>query len=457
VAVATLLIVGGFWNAEVARAETLYSQPYVAGDVGDSLSRGLFYSPGSTAYVTSPPVTAYTVAGSVVDRIALAKLSDGTCPISNRLTVIQSNAGVFNASHPLVYYASTTSLCLYTLGGGDGDLDIGVEFVGFVSSADFSFIARGSVSNTGATFDTANGDVLETLGGYAFQLCNTTCTEEFYDLGELGYDPGINFSQNTRFLDLDISASTTNPKDVHFDIDYFIDPTEVDPDVSAFNPTMVSVSLAKRPSTDFTTYSFLLTDVTATGSQRLTLSDSSIDDNGTFDVLVRFSNAGVPFGSQIPFEDSYVYSAFTIVSKAITDVPYIDYYDGLSPTEIGQCGLSDLSACITNSLAFLFVPSENTFSSITSLNESLETKFPFAYLYDIAGVFEGIFTTSAANASEISVPFGDYGDITIINSSSFENLPMAPLMRGFLVAFLWLIFAVTVYRRTLKIFNPAPL
>jgi len=115
---------------------------------------------------------------------------------------------------------------------------------------------------------------------------------------------------------------------------------------------------------------------------------------------------------------------------------------------------------ITNSVCnisgYLFVPSPTATLGFQEVNENLKNKFPFAYAYDFKDNITLLYTTTQTGTSSLTLPFADYGNITLISTDMLNALPYIGLMRTLIAYALWLMFAIAMYHRTLRIFNSNP-
>jgi len=273
--------------------------------------------------------------------------------------------------------------------------------------------------------------------------------------GVLEYQFGFNTAYETRFTDIDFSGTST----INIAAQYYLDEDEVDTSTSLYNPTAVRYQYALQPGTTLTGRSESI-DPGDFGTSTATTSISGLPD-GTYDLLVSFSNGGCAIGvSDCPFPFAYVYTEFTVSGGVLTATGTPEFYDQTNPlSEVTEqpCSLTELDGCIANAFSFLFVPSVSSLDGFTALNESLETKFPFAYAYDVSDQYDALFSTALATSTTISIPFGTFGNITLLSEAMLEAVPFASVIRSILAALLWVMLMANVYRRTLKIFNPAPL
>jgi len=324
-----------------------------------------------------------------------------------------------------------------------------------------NFDTKQTYIGTGYSEDDTNNNRINR--GVSLRLCLDTCTSTSFETNietptfNVGNNSG-NF--NTRFISTQITGTSTNPKNVFVKVEYYIDPNELNRNVSATNPTQISLSVALRPNTTFTKLYYDIPLISGTNTQTFTIDDTNIQDNGIFDLLIQFANAGVPFGSEIPFKDSYIYTNFTLSSKIVTATSTTENYN--STTNINQnltsqpCGITALSGCISNAFSYLFIPDPTTLNNFKSIQTTLSTKFPFAYITDFQSSITTLYNENNTQNSSISVPFGSYGTISLISKQQLENVPFAFWIKTMLGYLLWLMFAYQMYRRTLNIFNPIP-
>jgi len=255
----------------------------------------------------------------------------------------------------------------------------------------------------------------------------------------------------TRFINASTSSSSLS-------FSYFIKGSEVVTSDSSKNPTHFRVVTTKE-SDSSETFFFDTLSTTTDAIATSTLSISALSD-ATYTARISFSNVGAYYyGATVPFADTYMTLRFTKSGSTITllDAVVINTPQEIIPYTLQECSLTNLSGCISNSLSYLFIPSPSAISSIGQLQATLATKFPFAYAYDGLSAITAVISTNASHNTSLSIPLGAFGSIPVISTTSFSSLPQASLIRGFLVGFLWLMFSIQMYRRTLKIFNPAPL
>jgi len=266
-------------------------------------------------------------------------------------------------------------------------------------------------------------------------------------------NPGFNAVTNTRFLDVDFNGTST----VEIDVSYFLDEEEIDSTISQYNPTLVRFNTALRPGTDFSRQAESISN-TVFGTSTVSTSFTGLAD-GVYDLSIDFANGGTAFGSPQPFPFSYVYTSFTIAGGVLTATSSLEFYDYANinnETTYKPCSITEIGGCIINAFVFLFVPSTDSINSFFELNETLSTKFPFAYLYDFQSSITSLFNPSPTASSTISYDFAGLGELSLISQAQLEAVPYASFIKVTLGYLMWIAFASLMYRRTLKIFNQNP-
>lgn len=261
---------------------------------------------------------------------------------------------------------------------------------------------------------------------------------------------------NTRFTDTDLTTSTSSGSTtLSFNVDYLIDLTEVNENDPKFYPSQVRVVLAKRPSINDSAIAESILPLTSTGTV-----DVEFDDvpDGTYDFLVNFSNYATVFDiTQKPFDRSYVYGSVTISGGSITNVALDPLYNALTPPSEQKraCSITELDGCLYNGFSSLFVPSQVSLDNFYNLNLALQSKFPFAYAYDLTSAMTTLYSTAQTATSTITVPFASFGNITLISKTQIQAVPYSATIKQLLGWLMWIAFAYLMYYKTLRIFNPS--
>jgi len=322
---------------------------------------------------------------------------------------------------------------------------ITVNFTGDCSFPSGNFLLNSSVAGyvlgLSSTFNYAEGNMLAT--NYSQ---NTLPTFNFVE--------GIQSIENTRFLNATITANASAPKDVKIGITYYLDPNEVNRNVSALNPTTVTVKYANRTNLQFSTLGFAIATSTGTGTVLATIPDGSISDSGTFDLLIQFSNGGCAIGlSPCPFPDSYIYTDFTLTGKAVSAVGLLENYNYLPPTagdrEYVPCGITDLGGCLINVGIFLMTPSQESVDTFNEKTADLYTRSPFVYASQIPDIVGNLFPTATENFD-----FGvntALGHVSFFSTAQIQGLPYTSTIRSMIEWSLWLGMAFLLYRKVMAI------
>jgi len=129
----------------------------------------------------------------------------------------------------------------------------------------------------------------------------------------------------------------------------------------------------------------------------------------------------------------------------------------VSTEDIASCDdESSLAWAICSVMNLLFVPSEASVNKFMSLNDTLETKFPFVYAYQFSDAIDGLYSASSTSSSTIAYDFAGLGTLTLLSVGQLEAVPYQPWLRTIIGYLMWIMFAVLVYTRTLRIFNTNP-
>lgn len=257
---------------------------------------------------------------------------------------------------------------------------------------------------------------------------------------------GFSTAYDTKFESITITGTST----INIDVGYFLAEGEIDTTISELNPTLVQFQY-DNASGSASSIGEAISNTTF-GSQTVDTDLSGLPD-GQYDLIIRFSNLGVPFGSPRPFPLAYAYSGFTVAGGVLTTTVTPEFYDTTSfenPATAQPCSITEIGGCINNSMRYLFYPSSESVDAFMTTYQTLETKIPFVYLYQSSDLLTGLYTGSAGTIPAISVSTG-IGDITFISEDLVDDIPFVPLVRTLIGAGLWLMLFTTLYRKTLKI------
>lgn len=252
---------------------------------------------------------------------------------------------------------------------------------------------------------------------------------------------------NTKFTSVAITGTST----IKVKANYYIDPSEIDTNVSAQNPSMVRYQWSLRPTTS-----------SAGQSENLITYGNSFNQttlpllaNGVYDLIITFSNVGCALGSTAcPFPDTYIATDFTIENGVLTTVGTPEFYDATSflsgNTKYVNCGITQLSGCLINSLSFLFIPPQTSFNALLSAKEEIDKKAPFVYVAQASKLIPTIFNQPVASLPTISLPFMA-GTITLFSHSMVSSIPYVPVVRGLIAMGIYITLLFGLYKMALGI------
>lgn len=237
----------------------------------------------------------------------------------------------------------------------------------------------------------------------------------------------------------------------NFIVDYFLKTSEFN---STNRPDTMMVNIINTASEQVATNKVLilpLEDGTAS-----TALNSGVPTAGDYTAYFNFYN----FASGLPtFTRSSLVMNFTVDNAGdVTSSEIVDMSDGLLGQPLNEyqpvpCGVTAIGGCIQNAFATLFYPTPESIESFTQLYDTLSTKFPFAYFTDFNDSIASVFADTTTSTLGLTVPFGVFGDITLISAEQIEEVPLTELIRTLLGALIWIMLGYTIYRRTSQIFN----
>lgn len=250
---------------------------------------------------------------------------------------------------------------------------------------------------------------------------------------------------DTKLITASSSGSRNTPT---LGIQYFLDPDEY---TFSNTPTAISASVYKISSGVSTFVGQnkfnILSWLEGTSTRSFTM-NTALDANSSFKIYINFWNL---------VQDNIVFSRTSITLSVNTNNTSVTSYvvesviDGTDfiQADWEDCSLTNWSGCFNNSMRFLFVPSSETLNEFTLLQNDLNTKIPFVYTSQIDEIISNLFPSGTTNF-ELAIET-DLGEVVFFNTDTFENLPAKELIRGLINAFLWLSFAMLIYRKTLAI------
>ena len=173
----------------------------------------------------------------------------------------------------------------------------------------------------------------------------------------------------TRFLDVEITGNATNTV---FEIDFYLETSEINTSIAQRNPTYVSVQITD----DQQTITAEQIDNTMQGTQTVTVNHYDLADGG-YTAYVRFSNISCQTNQDAcPFNDSYAYIDFLIEDGEITEITELELYDRTNPPEAPiNCSFTDIGGCLVTLARYLFVPSQASVGQALGLVSSSSIPF----------------------------------------------------------------------------------
>lgn len=269
---------------------------------------------------------------------------------------------------------------------------------------------------------------------------------------QAGYDIQYGSQYNTRFTKIAFSGTSTT----NIAVSYYIDSTEASTTQADKNANMVRFRYNKLPTTDFSSYAYTITDATApTWGYGTTTGSFDLDANSIYDFTVGFSNSGTVLTGVTPFPLAYAYFRIeTDGSGAIATTSAIEYYNAVRQQAFvyQPCGITEIGGCISNSVAYLFYPSNETLDRFSTLNDELAERSPFIYAYSIPTYWGLLFNTTQTQNLSIGVTTS-IGAISFISKSQLEAIPLTATVRLIVGYLLWIMLAFTLYARAKNIFN----
>jgi len=211
-------------------------------------------------------------------------------------------------------------------------------------------------------------------------------------------------SFNTRFTGVHNVVISTSTSVLTFDVSQYVDPTEVDINnpsrfitghvltyaINNYDPSSITHEY-NTPGTPF-----------ATGYSTTSMQTSqSFTTDGVYTFLVNFANPDSFFNDVTPFSGTNLYFDITVSGGVVTDVNVDIMTNEVVPTGYVACSFTDLGGCLVNTLRYLFVPSQGSVNSLTSVVSS--STIPFvnqAYeYYRVLNVAVSMATATPATSS----------------------------------------------------------
>lgn len=280
-------------------------------------------------------------------------------------------------------------------------------------------------------------------GGYAYQLCSGTCD----DVGKWSNVSVPTYSENfqTRFLSGIVSGLKTA---VNFNITYFLKTSEY---TVGNRPDYIYYNIIKdellNDSQVYSSTQIILPLVTGTSSK--TMVSAYAHSAGNYIANFTFWNIQ---NNGITFNLTTLTLKYTVDNSGVTTYSTLAVTNGTGlDTSIAyeDCAFYDLECGIKNGFRFLFIPSTEQITAISTTYDGLYSRVPFVYLKEIPIVLTELFPPNTSNFS-IGAETG-IGGVTFFDTSEFESLPYKDQLRDLMTAVLWVGFALLMYRKATKI------
>lgn len=280
------------------------------------------------------------------------------------------------------------------------------------------------------------------------------------NLGTFGsstFQASINNDYDTQFQTVSFSQSASSS--VEIQTTYFLELSEINSNIAALNPTIVNFNYSLRPETSQSTRGESI-DNTVQGQSTVSTTLTNLAD-GTYDLSINFANQGTSFSGIRPFEQSYIYSSFTIASGTLTTTGTPEVYTSESFNDISttiSCSFGDVFCYGKKLVTWIFYPADFSLSYFNSQFEQLKTQAPFVYAFQFLDIMTGLRTNAAGQFPTISLPFAGFGSITLISYDMLavdDGFPkdVATLMRPVTTSLVYILTMFALYQRTRRIFN----
>jgi len=148
---------------------------------------------------------------------------------------------------------------------------------------------------------------------------------------------------------------------------------------------------------------------------------------------------------------SYISKEYTYNYVANGDVTGINLGAFQTTASTSCANDGSLGSGICNSFRFLFVPSEESLNALWAVRDSVASRTPFVYLYQMPTLYENLFNSTTTNGSTTISASTSIGTITFVSSEMLSALPFAGTMKTIMEYVLWVMLALTIYYRVMKI------
>lgn len=265
--------------------------------------------------------------------------------------------------------------------------------------------------------------------------------DNFYYATDADYDQ-VSGEGNSRVLEITYPTYATTTASTTFDVEYTYLNTDQYNGAKLFLRHQLN-------GTVYTFYDFLdETVINGTGSKEI-----SLLANGAYTLQINLCyipEIGEP-NCQNSTQRSTLFNAVVADGgiQTVITTGYADYV--IYPPESCSFNLNPFASSTFSwgdCAGYLMSPSTTTLSRLDTL--TIEDKFPFAYMYQVPILISYLFQTSEDNSSTgLTVTVGAF-TWTFINQQMIADAPITPFMRTVIIAVLYIVCAITVYRKIIK-------
>ena len=119
------------------------------------------------------------------------------------------------------------------------------------------------------------------------------------------------------------------------------------------------------------------------------------------------------------------------------------------------CGITDVSGCIQNALAFLFYPTVSPGQAFTTVSSAAQGKFPFVYVYQLGAIRTSLLSSSSTAPTGLTInlwkiPNHATSTIELISQTKVAAVPFAGTIYTVLTWLIWLGMAEYIYYRVIR-------
>jgi len=315
------------------------------------------------------------------------------------------------------------------------------------------FTQTGSIASTTLSLSDGIGMFRTVSGGtpapYEYQtervkieLCSGSCDSSFGQFSPISLNQ-LNGTYETKFTSATLSASGT----LSAVVNYYID---TDDFVGQYDrPDVVLINISNSDTTQFEQKQKLILPL-STGNASTTINFDTTIPDGEYSAQINFWNM---FSQNFVLNRTYLTINFTVSGGVVSVQNVVDSSDAIFPfsqTAYEECGFTNLSGCLNNSMRFLFYPSTESITAVSSQYQALQTKIPFVYVSQASALLTGLYGGTVSTIPSITVTTG-IGNLTLISEAQVAAIPYVSLLRSLIAAGLWIMLFTIIYRKTLKI------